>query len=178
MHQISRRHRLFAADLGRENTEVLRESEGEQASAAAEEEVFSLEIARRRRLVAADLAGENAKVLRESEGEEASAAAEEEVFGLEFIGRFSLSLAQPLKHSHQQPKFSPSKEDPWPPDRSLSAVVSYHQISRRRRLIVADLAGENVEVLRESEGEEASAAAEEEVFGLEVSERSLLLYSV
>ncbi|KAF7832858.1 uncharacterized protein G2W53_015191 [Senna tora] len=41
------------------------------------------------------------------------------------------------------------------------------QISRRRRLVAADLAGENAEVLRESEGEEASAAAEEEVFGLE-----------
>ncbi|KAF7832516.1 uncharacterized protein G2W53_014849 [Senna tora] len=42
-----------------------------------------------------------------------------------------------------------------------------HQISRRRRLVAADLAGENSEVLRESEGEEASAAAEEEVFRLE-----------
>lgn len=52
------------------------------------------------------------------------------------------------------------------------------QISRRRRLVAADLAGENAEVLRESEGEEASAAAEEEVFGLEVSEGNLLLYSV
>ncbi|KAF7832832.1 putative HAD-like domain-containing protein [Senna tora] len=41
------------------------------------------------------------------------------------------------------------------------------QISRRRHLVAANLAGENVEVLRESEGEEASAAAEEEVFGLE-----------
>ncbi|KAF7832809.1 uncharacterized protein G2W53_015142 [Senna tora] len=41
------------------------------------------------------------------------------------------------------------------------------QISRRRRLVAAYLAEENVEVLRESEGEEASAAAEEEVFGLE-----------
>ncbi|KAF7832883.1 uncharacterized protein G2W53_015216 [Senna tora] len=40
-------------------------------------------------------------------------------------------------------------------------------ISRRRRLVAADLAGENAEVLRESEGEEASAVAEEEVFGLE-----------
>ncbi|KAF7832436.1 uncharacterized protein G2W53_014769 [Senna tora] len=35
------------------------------------------------------------------------------------------------------------------------------QISRRRCLVAADLAGENAEVLRESEGEEASAAAEE-----------------
>ncbi|KAF7832890.1 uncharacterized protein G2W53_015223 [Senna tora] len=42
------------------------------------------------------------------------------------------------------------------------------QISRRRRLIAADLARENAEVLWESEGEEASAAAEEEVFGLEM----------
>ncbi|KAF7839333.1 uncharacterized protein G2W53_007815 [Senna tora] len=41
-----------------------------------------------------------------------------------------------------------------------------------------DLAGENAEVLRESEGEEASAAAEEEVFGLDVTEGNLLLYSV
>ncbi|KAF7832853.1 uncharacterized protein G2W53_015186 [Senna tora] len=38
------------------------------------------------------------------------------------------------------------------------------QISRRRRLVAADLAGENAEVLRESEGQEASATAEEEVF--------------
>ncbi|KAF7826618.1 uncharacterized protein G2W53_017782 [Senna tora] len=80
----------------------------------------------------------------------------------------SLSLAQPLKHSQQRQKLLPSKEDPWPPDKSLGAVVSFHQISRRRRLIAADLAGENAEVLRESEGEEASAAAEEEVFGLEM----------
>ncbi|KAF7832879.1 uncharacterized protein G2W53_015212 [Senna tora] len=42
------------------------------------------------------------------------------------------------------------------------------QISRRRRLVAADLAGETAEVLRESEGEEASTAAEEEVFGLEM----------
>ncbi|KAF7832576.1 uncharacterized protein G2W53_014909 [Senna tora] len=55
-----------------------------------------------------------------------------------------------------------------PPDRSLGAVVSLHQISRRRRLVAADLAGENAEMLRESEGEEASAAAEEEVFGLKM----------
>ncbi|KAF7832981.1 uncharacterized protein G2W53_015314 [Senna tora] len=60
------------------------------------------------------------------------------------------------------------KKDPWPPDRSLVAVVSLHEISRRRRLVAADLAGENAEVLRESEEEEASAAAEEEVFGLEM----------
>ncbi|KAF7839340.1 uncharacterized protein G2W53_007822 [Senna tora] len=37
------------------------------------------------------------------------------------------------------------------------------QISRRRRLVAADLSGENAEVLRESDGEEAFAAAEEEV---------------
>ncbi|KAF7832798.1 Receptor-like protein kinase THESEUS 1 [Senna tora] len=48
------------------------------------------------------------------------------------------------------------------------------QISRRRHLVAADLAGENVEVLRVSEGEEASAAAEEEVFGLEANANGLL----
>ncbi|KAF7832420.1 uncharacterized protein G2W53_014753 [Senna tora] len=90
----------------------------------------------------------------------------------------SLFLAQPLKHSHRRQKLSQSKEDPWPLDKSLGAVVSLHQISRRLRLVVADLAGENAEVLWESEGEEASAAAEEEVFGLEESEGNLLLYSV
>ncbi|KAF7839364.1 uncharacterized protein G2W53_007846 [Senna tora] len=58
--------------------------------------------------------------------------------------------------------------DPWSPDRSLGVVVSLHQISRHRRLVAADLIGENAEVLRESEGEEASATAEEEVFGLEM----------
>ncbi|KAF7832535.1 uncharacterized protein G2W53_014868 [Senna tora] len=71
-------------------------------------------------------------------------------------------------------KLSPSKEDPWPPDRSLSTVVSLHQISRCRRLVAADLAEQNAEVLRESEGEEASAVTEEEVSGLEVSEGNLL----
>ncbi|KAF7832782.1 uncharacterized protein G2W53_015115 [Senna tora] len=90
----------------------------------------------------------------------------------------SRSLAQPLKHSLRRQKLSPSKRDPWPPDRSLGTVISLHQISRRRRLVAADLAGENAEVLRESEGEKASAAAKEEVFGLEVSEGNLLLYSV
>ncbi|KAF7832754.1 uncharacterized protein G2W53_015087 [Senna tora] len=81
----------------------------------------------------------------------------------------SHSLAQPLKHSHRRQELSPSKEDPWPLDRSLVVVVvSLHQISWRRRLVAADLAGENAEVLRESEGEEASAAAEEEAFGLEM----------
>ncbi|KAF7832714.1 uncharacterized protein G2W53_015047 [Senna tora] len=169
LHQISQRRRLVAANLAGENAKVLRESEGEEASATAEEEVFGSErqklpplkedpwppdrsldtvvsfhqISRRRRLVAADLAGENAEVLWESEGEEASTAAKEEVFGLE--------------------------EDPWPPDRSLGTVVSFHQISRRRRLVAADLVGENVEVLWESEGEEASTAAKEEVFGLEAA---------
>ncbi|KAF7832973.1 uncharacterized protein G2W53_015306 [Senna tora] len=136
------------------------------------------QISQRRRLVAADLVGENAEVLQEREGEEASAAAEEEVFGLEFVGRFSLSLAQPLEHFHRRQKLSASKEDPWPPDRSLGAVVSLHQISQRRRLVAADLAVENAEAFRESEREEASAAAEEEVFGLEESEGNLLLYSV
>ncbi|KAF7800727.1 uncharacterized protein G2W53_044774 [Senna tora] len=81
----------------------------------------------------------------------------------------SLSLAQPLKHSHRRQKLSPSEEDPWPPDRSLGVVVSLHQISRHRRLVAIDLAGENAEVLRESDGEEASVAAEEEVFGLEAA---------
>ncbi|KAF7832708.1 uncharacterized protein G2W53_015041 [Senna tora] len=142
------------------------------------------QISRRRRLVATDLAEENAEVLRESEREEAFAAAEEEVFGLEINvvdeKDYRLLLKKNLyfKHSHRRQKLSPSKEDPWPPDRSLGAVVSLHQISRRRRLVAADLAGENAEVLRESEGEEASAATEEEVFGLEVSVGNLLLYSV
>ncbi|KAF7832604.1 uncharacterized protein G2W53_014937 [Senna tora] len=53
-----------------------------------------------------------------------------------------------------------------------------HQISRRSRLVAADLAGENTEVLRESEGEEASAAAEEEVFGLENFEIEIVLWNV
>ncbi|KAF7832685.1 uncharacterized protein G2W53_015018 [Senna tora] len=47
-------------------------------------------------------------------------------------------------------------------------VVSLHHISRRCRLVAADLAEENAEKLWESEGEEASAAGEEEVFGLEM----------
>ncbi|KAF7839361.1 uncharacterized protein G2W53_007843 [Senna tora] len=89
----------------------------------------------------------------------------------------SLSLAEPLKHSHRQQKLSPSKEDPWPPDRSLGVVVSLHQISRCRRLVAAELAGENTEVLRESEGEEASVAAEEEVFSLEWEKIFLLTNS-
>ncbi|KAF7832419.1 uncharacterized protein G2W53_014752 [Senna tora] len=42
------------------------------------------------------------------------------------------------------------------------------QISRHRRLVAADLVGENTEVRWEIEGEEASVAAEEEVFGLEM----------
>ncbi|KAF7832787.1 uncharacterized protein G2W53_015120 [Senna tora] len=50
-----------------------------------------------------------------------------------------------------------------------------HQISRRR-LVAADLAGEKAEVLREIKREEASAAAEEEVFGLQ-REKILLLTS-
>ncbi|KAF7832742.1 uncharacterized protein G2W53_015075 [Senna tora] len=90
----------------------------------------------------------------------------------------SLSVAQPLKHSHRRQKLSPSKEDPWPPDRSLGAVVPLHQISWRRRLVATDLAGENAEVLRESEGEKASAAAKEEVFGLENYEIEIVLWNV
>ncbi|KAF7832678.1 uncharacterized protein G2W53_015011 [Senna tora] len=50
------------------------------------------------------------------------------IYPNKFIGRFSLSFAQPLKHSHRRQKLSPSKEDPWPLDRSLSVVVSLHQI--------------------------------------------------
>ncbi|KAF7832969.1 uncharacterized protein G2W53_015302 [Senna tora] len=52
------------------------------------------------------------------------------------------------------------------------------QISRHRRLVAADLAGENAKVLRESEGEEASAAAKEEVFGLENFEIEIVLWNV
>ncbi|KAF7832941.1 uncharacterized protein G2W53_015274 [Senna tora] len=65
-----------------------------------------------------------------------------------------------------------------PPDRSLGTVVSLHQISRCRCLVAAELAGENTEVLRESEGEEASAAAEEVVFGLENFEIEIVLWNV
>ncbi|KAF7832643.1 uncharacterized protein G2W53_014976 [Senna tora] len=60
--------------------------------------------------------------------------------------------------------------------RSTSQTLS--SAAKTFTLVAADLAEENAEVLRESEGEEASAAAEEEVFGLEVSEGNLLLYSV
>ncbi|KAF7832560.1 uncharacterized protein G2W53_014893 [Senna tora] len=52
------------------------------------------------------------------------------------------------------------------------------QISRRRRLVEADLAGENAEVLQESEGEESSAAALEEVFDLENFEIEIVLWNV
>ncbi|KAF7814715.1 uncharacterized protein G2W53_028684 [Senna tora] len=52
------------------------------------------------------------------------------------------------------------------------------QISRRRRLVAADLAGKNAKVLLESEGEEASTAAEEEVFGLENFEIEIVLWNV
>ncbi|KAF7832652.1 uncharacterized protein G2W53_014985 [Senna tora] len=52
------------------------------------------------------------------------------------------------------------------------------QISRRRRVVAADLAEENAEVLWESDGEEASAAAEEEVFGLENFEIEIVLWNV
>ncbi|KAF7839347.1 cellular nucleic acid-binding protein [Senna tora] len=58
--------------------------------------------------------------------------------------------------------------------RHLGAALN----SSRRGLVAADLVGENAEVVQESEGEESSAAAEEEVFGFEVSEGNLLLYSV
>ncbi|KAF7832841.1 uncharacterized protein G2W53_015174 [Senna tora] len=63
-------------------------------------------------------------------------------------------------------------------ERSLGAVISLHHISRRRHLVATDLAEENAEVLRESEGEEASAAAEEEVFGLENFENEIVLWNV
>ncbi|KAF7832725.1 uncharacterized protein G2W53_015058 [Senna tora] len=46
--------------------------------------------------------------------------------------------------------------------------MSTGKITRCRLLVAADLAGENVQVLWESEGEESSATAEEEVFGLEM----------
>ncbi|KAF7814718.1 uncharacterized protein G2W53_028687 [Senna tora] len=106
-----------------------------------------------------------------------------------FNGRFSLSLLLNLsntliggKNSHHRRKIHGHRTDLSALSscsiRSLGAVVSLHQISRRRRLVAANLAGKNAEVLRESEGEEVSAAAEEEVFGLEVSDENLLLYSV
>ncbi|KAF7832596.1 uncharacterized protein G2W53_014929 [Senna tora] len=56
--------------------------------------------------------------------------------------------------------------------------MATEQISRRRRLVAADLAGETAEVLRESEGEEGSAAVEEEVFGLENFEIEIVLWNV
>ncbi|KAF7832850.1 uncharacterized protein G2W53_015183 [Senna tora] len=46
--------------------------------------------------------------------------------------------------------------------------MATRQISRHRRVVPSDLPRENAKVLRESEGQEASAAAEEEVFGLEM----------
>ncbi|KAF7832537.1 uncharacterized protein G2W53_014870 [Senna tora] len=52
------------------------------------------------------------------------------------------------------------------------------QISRPCRLVAADLAGENAEVLQESEGEEVSAAAKEEVFGLLNFEIEIVLWNV
>ncbi|KAF7832499.1 uncharacterized protein G2W53_014832 [Senna tora] len=99
------------------------------------------------------------------------------IYPNKFIGRisFSRSTSQTLSSAA---KTLTIEGGSIPPDRSLGAVVSLHQISRCRRLVAAELAGENAEVLRESEGEEASAAAEEEVFGLEVSEGNLLLYPV
>ncbi|KAF7832961.1 uncharacterized protein G2W53_015294 [Senna tora] len=90
----------------------------------------------------------------------------------------SLSLSLNLSNTLIGGKNSPSKEDPWPPDRSLGVVVSLHQISRRRHLVAADLARENAEVLWESEGEEGSAAAEDEVFGLENFEIAIVLSNV
>ncbi|KAF7832804.1 uncharacterized protein G2W53_015137 [Senna tora] len=73
---------------------MLRESEGEEASAAAGEEVFGLEVSEGNLLLysvlnfsTADLAGENAEVLREGEGEDTSATTEDEVFGLEVSER-------------------------------------------------------------------------------------------
>ncbi|KAF7839348.1 uncharacterized protein G2W53_007830 [Senna tora] len=52
------------------------------------------------------------------------------------------------------------------------------QISRHRRLVAANLAEENAEVLRESEGVEASAAAKDEVIGLEKFEIEIVLWNV
>ncbi|KAF7832645.1 uncharacterized protein G2W53_014978 [Senna tora] len=95
------------------------------------------------------------------------------IYPNKFIGRFSLSRSTSQTRSSAT-KLSPSKEDPWPLDISLGAVVSLHQISWRRRLVAADLAGENVEVLRESDGEEASSRRRRGSVGLEVREGNLL----
>ncbi|KAF7826627.1 uncharacterized protein G2W53_017791 [Senna tora] len=161
------------------------------------------QISRRRRLVAADLARENAEVLRESEVEEASAAAEEEVFGLEqilpekmqkYFGRvkekkrppprkrkclvWSLTLIYPNKFIGRFSLSRSTSQTLSSAAKTLTIEVGCMvtgQISRRRRLVAADLAGENGEVLRESEGEEASAAVEEEVFGLEISRHRRLV---
>ncbi|KAF7832947.1 uncharacterized protein G2W53_015280 [Senna tora] len=214
LHQISRRRRLVAADLAGENAEVLRESEGEEASAAALTLIYpnkfigrfslSLNLSNtlidvknshhRRRIHGhrTDLSASSSRFIRSlgtvvslqqillEKTQKCFGRVKEKkpplprkrkclgwsltlIYPNKFIVCFSLSPAQPLKHSQRRQKLSPSKEDPWPPDRSLVAVVSLHQISRRRRLVAADLAGENAEVLQETEGEEASAAAEEEV---------------
>ncbi|KAF7832655.1 uncharacterized protein G2W53_014988 [Senna tora] len=56
--------------------------------------------------------------------------------------------------------------------------MATEQISRRHRLVAVDLTGENAEVLWESEGEEAFAAAEEDVFGLENFEIEIVLWNV
>ncbi|KAF7832909.1 Receptor-like protein kinase THESEUS 1 [Senna tora] len=252
LHQISQHRRLVAADLAGETAEVLRESEGEEAFVAAEEEVFGLErgieegddvdatelvdwryvggiygcnhrtlrlksyygmlrINNKSSTYKSDVLGRttsNQVVINWCKGsaldrtdsvdgvDEVDCCSdvaievgiEEDDGGVSFGGEKQKETAagvlrvfefsSSMTWSLERQKLSPSKEDPWPPDRSLSAVVSLHHISRRRRLVAADLARENAEVLRESEGEEASAAAEEEVFGLEVSEGNLLLYSV
>ncbi|KAF7832735.1 uncharacterized protein G2W53_015068 [Senna tora] len=56
--------------------------------------------------------------------------------------------------------------------------MSTGQISQCRLLVAADLTGENAKVLWESEGEEGSATAEEEVFGLENFEIEIVLWNV
>ncbi|KAF7826781.1 uncharacterized protein G2W53_017945 [Senna tora] len=169
--QISRRRHLVAADLAGEHAEVLRESEGEEASAAVEEEVFGLEedpwppdrtlgaVVSLQQILPEKMH----KCFRRVKEKKPPPPQKRKCLVWSLLVA-SLSLAQPLKHSHRRQKLSPSKEDPWTPDRSLSVVVLLHQISRRSRLVAADLAGENAEVLRESEGEEAFAAAEEVVF--------------
>ncbi|KAF7832517.1 uncharacterized protein G2W53_014850 [Senna tora] len=108
------------------------------------------QISRRRCLIAADLAGENAEVFRESEGEEASATVEEEVFGLE------------------RQKLSPSKEDPWPSDRSLGTVVSLQQI----------LLEKMQKWFGRVKEKKPPPSRNRKEFGLEVSHGNLMLYSV
>ncbi|KAF7832553.1 uncharacterized protein G2W53_014886 [Senna tora] len=113
-------------------------------------------ISRRHRLVAADLVGENAEVIQES-----------------------VEKKPPPPRKRKFLSYAASADVVDEKDYSLLLKKNlYFKISRCRRLVAADLAGENAEVLRESEGEDASAAAEEEAFGLEVTEGNLLLYSV